>query len=105
VGLHKKRYSGLHVARKIPAKSNAKYRAIVQYAPEILALISSEGTIQYVNPHLQNVLQHRSSGVEGHNIFEFVHPYDTARAAKEYSETIQKEGEHIPTVLRLRTAK
>jgi len=105
VGLHKKRYAGLHVARKVPAKSNAKYRAIVQYAPEILALIASDGTIQYVNPHLQNVLQHRLSGVEGHNIFEFVHPDDKARAAQEYSDTIQKEGEHIPTVLRLRTAK
>ena len=105
MGLPKKRYAGLHVARKIPSRTSAKYRAIVEFAPEILALISVDGTIQFANPHLQNVLQLKSSEVEGHNIFEFVHPDDTARAAKEYSETIQKEGEHIPTVLRLRNAK
>jgi two-component system, cell cycle sensor histidine kinase and response regulator CckA len=105
VGLHKKRYTGLHVARKIPARTNAKYRAIVEFAPEILALIASDGAIQFANPHLQNVLQHKTSEVEGRNIFEFIHPDDAARAAQEYSDTIQKEGEHIPTVLRLRTAK
>jgi two-component system, cell cycle sensor histidine kinase and response regulator CckA len=105
VGLHKKRHTGLHVARKIPARTNAKYRAIVEFAPEILALIASDGAIQFANPHLQNVLQHKTSEVEGRNIFEFIHPDDAARAAQEYSDTIQKEGEHIPTVLRLRTAK
>jgi two-component system, cell cycle sensor histidine kinase and response regulator CckA len=105
VGLHKKRYTGLHVARKIPARTNAKYRAIVEFAPEILALIASDGAIQFANPHLQNVLQHKTNEVEGRNIFEFIHPDDAARAAQEYSDTIQKEGEHIPTVLRLRTAK
>jgi two-component system, cell cycle sensor histidine kinase and response regulator CckA len=105
VGLHKKRHTGLHVARKIPARTNAKYRAIVEFAPEILALIASDGAIQFANPHLQNVLQHKTNEVEGRNIFEFIHPDDAARAAQEYSDTIQKEGEHIPTVLRLRTAK
>jgi two-component system cell cycle sensor histidine kinase/response regulator CckA len=105
VGLQKKRYSGLHVAKKIPAKTSAKYRALVEYAPEILALIASDGTIQFVNPHLQNVLQHQTREVEGRNIFEFIHPDDAERAAQEYSDTLQKEGEHIPTVLRLRNAK
>ena len=38
----------------------------------------------------------------GSNIFDFIHPEDIPRATLEYSETIQRQGEGVPSVLRLR---
>ena len=78
------------------------YRSIVKNAPEILALLSAEGGILYANPYVGRVLGYRNDELTGHNIFEFVHPDDASRAALEYADTIQHEGERVPSVLRLR---
>ena len=40
----------------------------------------------------------------GHNIFDFVHPEDIQRATLEYSDTLQQQGENVPSVLRIRDA-
>ncbi len=81
------------------------YRPIVKHAPEILALLSADGTILYVSPHAGKVLGYRNDELTGHNIFEFVHPDDASRAALEYADTVQHEGERVPSVLRLRHSK
>jgi PAS domain S-box-containing protein len=80
------------------------YRSIVKNAPEILALLSAEGSILFVNPYVGRVLGYRNDELIGHNIFEFVHPDDASRAGREYADTIQHEGERIPSVLRLRNS-
>jgi two-component system, cell cycle sensor histidine kinase and response regulator CckA len=79
-----------------------RFRAIVENAPEILALLGPSGIIQYVSPQTEKLLGHRPADVEGRNIFEFIHPEDAPRAAQEYSDTIQHAGERAPSVLRLR---
>lgn len=78
------------------------YRSMVKHVPEILALLDADGKILYVNPHTEKVLGHRQDDVESHDIFEFVHPADAQRARQEYSLTVEKEGEQIPSVLRIR---
>src|SRR5215469_17501543 len=82
--------------------NSEKYRFIVENAPEILALIGDAGIIVYVSPYTERVLGYRLSELEGRNIFEFVHPEDVARAAQEYSHTVQREGENVPSILRFR---
>ena len=82
--------------------NSEKYRFIVENAPEILALIGDAGIIVYVSPYTEKVLGYRLEELEGRNIFEFVHPEDIPRAAKEYSDTVQREGEKIPSILRFR---
>jgi two-component system cell cycle sensor histidine kinase/response regulator CckA len=81
------------------------YRSIVKNAPEILALLSADGRILYVSPHTGKVLGYRNDEIAGHNIFDFVHPDDASRAALEYADTVQHEGERVPSVLRLRHSK
>jgi two-component system cell cycle sensor histidine kinase/response regulator CckA len=84
-----------------PKSTKDRYRAIVENAPEVMALIGGDGTIVYVNPQLEKVLGHLSEEVEGKNIFEFVNPEDLPRATQEYSQTIQQLGEGVPSVLRI----
>jgi two-component system cell cycle sensor histidine kinase/response regulator CckA len=104
MSLHKKRRTGRRSAQ-IASMDLDKSRAIVEYAPEILALIDGEGIIRCVNPHMEKVLHYASGEVEGRNIFDFIHPEDAARAAQEYADTVQQEGERIPSVLRLQNAQ
>ena len=80
------------------------YRSIVRNAPEILALLSAAGGILYANPYVGRVLGYTNDELTGHNIFEFVHPDDASRAALEYEDTVQHEGERIPSVLRIRNS-
>src|SRR5215469_15817385 len=82
--------------------NSEKYRLIVENAPELLALIASTRIIDYVSPYTEKVLGYRLEELEGRNVFEFVHPEDVPRAAKEYSDTVQREGEKIPSILRFR---
>lgn len=79
-----------------------RYHAIVEHAPEVLALLDGEGKILYLNPHTERVLGYERSVVQGRDIFEFVHPADIPRAAQEYTATLQQEGERVPSVLRIR---
>jgi two-component system, cell cycle sensor histidine kinase and response regulator CckA len=85
-----------------PHSNRRRYQAIVENAPEILALLDAKGTILYVNPYTEKILGHRPDQVEGQNIFEFVHPEDVERAGQEYAKTIREEREHVPSVLRIR---
>jgi PAS domain S-box-containing protein len=104
MALHKKRHSSPHGPRSAPSASK-QYQAIVEYAPEILALIEANGIIRFVNPQIERVLHYLRSEVEGQNIFDFIHPDDAPRAAQEYADTVAREGERIPSVLRLRDAQ
>jgi len=67
-----------------------------------LALIGGAGVILYVSPYTEKVLGYRAEELEGQNIFEFVHPDDIHRATREYSDTVQQEGDKVPSILRLR---
>lgn len=77
-------------------------RSVVEYVPEILAVLDADGKILYVNPQTEKVLGYRPDDVEGRDIFELVHPADLQRARQEYSVTVSQDGEQIPSFLRIR---
>lgn len=78
------------------------FRILIHNISDIVALIDATGTLHFVNPRLETVLGYRTADVLGRNIFDFVHPEDVPRAAAEYTETIRRQGEGVPSVLRLR---
>jgi PAS domain S-box-containing protein len=95
--------SGIRVAAVMQASSCHKwFRTLIHNISDIVALIDAEGLLRFVNPRMETVLGYRSGDVLGHNIFDFIHPEDVPRATLEYSETLQRQGEGAPSVLRLR---
>ena len=78
------------------------FRILIHNISDIVALIDANGTLLFVNPRLETVLGYRTADVLGRNIFDFVHPEDVPRASAEYTETIQRQGEGVPSILRLR---
>src|SRR5215831_3652725 len=77
---------------------------LIQHVSEIVIVIDPSGTVRFSNPQLEKVLGLRTADVVGRNIFDFIHPDDVHRATMEYSETIRKPGEGVPSVLRVRDA-
>jgi two-component system cell cycle sensor histidine kinase/response regulator CckA len=80
------------------------FRTLIRNISDIVALIDAEGILRFVNPRIEIVLGYRAGDVLGRNIFDFIHPEDIPRASLEYSQTIQQQGEGVPSVLRLRDA-
>jgi two-component system, cell cycle sensor histidine kinase and response regulator CckA len=80
------------------------FRTLIHNISDIVAITDAQGILRFVNPRIELVLGYRASDLLGHNVFDFVHPEDIQRATLEYSETIQQEGEGVPSVLRLRDA-
>ena len=77
---------------------------LIQNISEIVVVIDPGGIIRFSNPQLEKVLGLPAEDVVGQNIFDFIHPADVRRAALEYSETVRKPGEGVPSVLRIRDA-
>jgi PAS domain S-box-containing protein len=78
------------------------FRTLIHNISDIVALIDAEGLLRFVNPRMEIVLGYKSADVLGRNIFDFIHPEDFPRAALEYSGTLRRQGEGVPSVLRLR---
>jgi len=78
------------------------FRSLIHNISDIVALIDAEGILCFVNPRMETVLGYRTGDVLGRNIFDFIHPEDIPRASLEFSETLQRQGEGVPSVLRLR---
>ena len=78
------------------------FRTLIHNISDIVALIDAGGILRFVNPRMETALGYRSGDVLGRNIFEFIHPEDIPRATLEYSETLHRQGEGVPSVLRLR---
>ncbi len=81
------------------------FRTLIHNISDIVAMIDARGILRFVNPRMELVLGYRAADMLGRNIFDFVHPEDLQRATLEYSETLQRQGENVPSVLRLRDAK
>src|SRR5215472_1043833 len=79
-------------------------RLLIQNISEIVVVIDQDGIIRFSNPQLEKVLGLCTEDVVGRNIFDFIHPEDRWRAAREYVETVRKPGEGVPSVLRIRAA-
>ncbi|HSK42842.1 MAG TPA: PAS domain S-box protein [Candidatus Binatia bacterium] len=78
------------------------FRTLIHNISDIVALIDAEGFLRFVNPRMEIALGYKPADVLGRNIFDFIHPEDVPRATLEYSETLQRQGEGVPSVLRLR---
>lgn len=62
------------------------FHALVEAAPDIVAVFHGDGTIRYVNAATTAVLGYAAAEVIGRKVQDFFHPDDAARAASRFSE-------------------
>ena len=59
-------------------RSEERYRAIVQYAPDLVAIVAADGVARYASPAHHRLLGYPAPEVEGTNLFDLLHPEDRA---------------------------
>lgn len=84
------------------AASEKKARLLITGISEIVALLDEKGKVRFVSPQVQRVLGIAPHEVNGHNVFDFLHPEDRERAMAEYTKTTSEPGEAVPSVIRLK---
>ncbi len=71
------------------ARSEAKFKALVQNAYDMIAVIDDEGNYKYIAPASEKVLGLKPEDLQGRNAFEFIHPEDAPRLMKHLEEALQ----------------
>lgn len=65
-------------------RSEERFRALVQHASDVIAVVATDGTIRYVSPAIAHVLGYRAEERQAANAFDLLHPddHDKARALR-----------------------
>jgi len=73
--------------------SEARFRALIEKSMEMIFLLNSDGTVNYVSPSVKPIMGFTPEELAGRNIFELLHPDDLARVMTEMHTAIQATGD------------
>ncbi len=90
---------GLAIERSATLAHRDEARALLDLAPDFVAVVDGAGTLEYVSAGLQAMLGHSSTAWLGTNVTVAIHPDDLPRTAKTLS--IARTGE-LPDPLEVR---
>ena len=82
--------------------SEARFRAVVQHASDIITVVDAGGRVRYASPAIERVLQLDPARVVGAPLVEQVHPDDVPHAAESLALAATRPGSTGPVSLRLR---
>ena len=74
------------VVEKVLQESEERYRLLTDYATDLISKLALDGRILYVSPSCRTILGYEPAEVEGHLVFEFLHPDDLETT----SRTVEK---------------
>ena len=82
--------------------SEARFRALVQHASDVITIVDDAGCVRYASPALERVLRLDTLRVIGSPFAEQVHPDDRPRALDALLQAGRQPGSTGPVTLRLR---
>jgi diguanylate cyclase (GGDEF)-like protein/PAS domain S-box-containing protein len=66
-------------------RADERFRALFQHAPDMVAVLNGEGRIAYSSPSASAALGNEPGALQGHSVFEVVHPDDRAGMRQKFS--------------------
>jgi PAS domain S-box-containing protein len=57
-------------------RDEQRYRALIEHASDAVLVFDATRLVTYVGPSLERILGHQPSALEGHDLYELVHPDD-----------------------------
>ena len=82
--------------------SDARFRALVQNASDIITVLDREGRTTYVSPSIETVLGYTVEEMVGTRPFDIMHPDDLERALGDLASALASHGERRRVEVRLR---
>jgi diguanylate cyclase (GGDEF)-like protein/PAS domain S-box-containing protein len=71
------------------------FRTVVQSASDIITVLETDGTIRYVSPAVEKVMDYPPEEQAGANAFDSVHPEDRQRALGLFAKILKTPGGHL----------
>jgi PAS domain S-box-containing protein len=76
------------------ARSEQRFRALIEHSMDAIALISPEGKILYQSPASLDILGYTLSEMLGCSVFDFIHHEDHQRVDGQFQEIMKSPGNH-----------
>ncbi len=93
--------SDLRDAKAQVTAAEVRMRALVEHASDVVAMVGSDGRVEYASPAVERVLGHTSGALRGLDILELVHPDDLDLAYETAAAILETEGESRSARLRI----
>ena len=90
-------------AREHVAATETRFAALVEHAADLIAVVSTDGTIEYVSPAAARILGQDEADLLGLDLLTLVHPDDAPTDVEGLART-DEQGIGAPVELRLRAA-
>jgi diguanylate cyclase (GGDEF)-like protein/PAS domain S-box-containing protein len=84
--------------------AEARFRALVQHATDIVTVVDGQGIVRYSSPATERILGYSTAEVVGRSVFDFVHTDDNLRSREALLTTLLKPEVKRPIELRVRHA-
>jgi two-component system cell cycle sensor histidine kinase/response regulator CckA len=83
---------GHDVSAARPRFSDQQFRALIENALDLIAILDREGMMLYVSPSVERVLGYHPDDLIGRNLFALVHPDDLPTTVAAFRESIAHGG-------------
>lgn len=97
--------AGLGELLERPSQSSegeARFRALVQNATDIITILEADGTIRYQSPAIERILGYAPEELVGRLAFDFVHPEDLPGILEAFAAVVQTPGKVLRVEYRFR---
>lgn len=84
------------------AKSEARFRSLVQYSSDAIAVVSAEGTITYQSPSVERILGYEAGALLRKNALDFIHPQERKLVLEKFFKALKQPGEVVKIEFRFR---
>ncbi len=94
--------TGRKIAEQTRQEAEARFRRLVESAPDLIHMTAPDGTILSLNPAFEDLTGWRPEEWVGRKFYEFIHPDDLADVAEQVQDMLR--GNHAaPAQARIRT--
>lgn len=83
-------------------ESEMRFRALIEYASDIVGVVAADGTLKYASPALRAMGGYEPAEVIGLNYLEFMHPEDIQKSLAALKTIAQAPGTTVRTESRFR---
>jgi diguanylate cyclase (GGDEF)-like protein/PAS domain S-box-containing protein len=91
-------------AEEAVARSERRFRALVQESTDIVLLVAADGRLAYASPSVERVIGVPPANAIGRHVLDWVHPEDRAFTAEVLARAIASKGLAPALEIRLRAA-
>ena len=94
--------SAIKLAAEALERSEMRFRALIENALDVIALIDERGMLLYTSPSTSRVLGYQPEEVVGRNVFDYVHPEDLPAVQQVAAATVLDGSKSVTVGFRFR---